>query len=69
MHVQCNFFADVINNVFFGGGAYLQSIHLDQLHCTGEEPNLLNCSHDGIGVHDCKHEEDVGIICAHATGS
>ena len=60
---------EVITGVFFGGGASFQSIHLDALRCTGTEPNLLNCTHNGIGEHDCQHTEDVGIICVQSQGN
>ena len=54
---------NVVSNVFFGGGASFQPIHLDDLQCSGAEATLLNCTHSGIGVHNCDHPEDVGIIC------
>ena len=40
-------------------------IWLDNLHCTGSESSLLNCTHDGIGVygHYCRHDHDVGVEC------
>ena len=42
-----------------GTGAIL----LDSVECTGEERTLLNCPTAGIGVHDCSHFEDAGVIC------
>ena len=57
----------VVTNIFFGGDT-TQPIHLDTVQCTGTETNLLNCSHDGIGVHDCGHPEDIGIICRPSQG-
>ena len=56
------------SNVFFGGGASFQQIHLDELRCSGAEATLLNCTHRGIGVHNCAHYEDVGIICKRSQG-
>ena len=38
-------------------------IHLDQVQCSGTELTLQECAHDGIGVHDCSHSEDAGVIC------
>ena len=45
----------------FGGGT--GSILLDDLECTGAENSLWNCSHAGVNVHDCTHDDDVGVRC------
>ena len=58
----------MVTNIFFGGGGSFQPIHLDNLQCTGTEPNLLNCTHGGVGVHNCEHPEDIGIICQPSHG-
>ena len=47
---------------FFGRG--LDAIHLDDLGCDGDEVTLADCSHSGIGEHNCLHEEDAGVICS-----
>ena len=47
----------------FGYRASSQSIWLDDVVCSGSELRLDNCSHAGIGFHNCDHSEDVGIIC------
>ena len=37
---------------------------LDNVGCTGNESSLLDCNHGGLGVHNCDHAEDIGIICS-----
>ena len=39
------------------------SIYLDEVNCTGEENQLLECRHNGIGDHDCSHYQDAGVRC------
>lgn len=38
-------------------------ILLDRVVCTGDEARLVDCEHNGIGIHDCDHSEDVGVSC------
>ena len=45
----------------FGRGT--GDILLDNLGCTGRENSLFECRHNGIGIHDCGHSEDVSISC------
>jgi len=42
-------------------------IWLDDLHCFGTETSLVNCTHNGWGVHDCHHYYDVSIVCGDGT--
>jgi len=42
-----------------GGGR----IWLDDLGCTGDEKNLLECPMSPIGAHNCGHREDAGVEC------
>ena len=45
----------------FGQGT--GQILLGDLGCTGAESSLLSCSHRGIGVHNCGHSGDAGVVC------
>ena len=47
---------------YFGQGT--GEILLDSVGCVGDEAGILECSHDGWGVHDCRHKEDAGVICS-----
>ena len=38
-------------------------IHYDDVVCNGTEASLFKCSHPGIGVEDCSHGEDAGVVC------
>ncbi|GCB62159.1 hypothetical protein scyTo_0004207, partial [Scyliorhinus torazame] len=45
-------------------GLGLGFILLDEVVCTGSEPDLLACARSNWGQHDCSHHEDVGVMCA-----
>ena len=49
----------------FGGGS--GAIFLDDVECSGLEERLEHCSHNGIGVHNCGHSEDVAVSCESGT--
>ena len=45
----------------FGRGS--GPIWYDGVHCSGHEASLTQCGHRGLGVHNCGHSEDAGVIC------
>ncbi|KAK2535845.1 hypothetical protein Q9966_006547 [Columba livia] len=48
-------------DAFFGQGT--GAVLLDEVACSGDESSLEQCSHQGLGMHDCYHKEDAGVIC------
>ena len=53
--------ADAYTDAFFGEGT--GPIWLDNVQCIGSEKELLNCSNNGIGNHNCGHNQDAGVEC------
>ena len=37
--------------------------HLENVACNGDEENLFDCGHSGVGVHDCGPASDAGVRC------
>ena len=48
-------------SAYFGEGS--GPIHYDDVTCNGTETHLANCSHLGIGIENCDHSEDAGVVC------
>ncbi|XP_033891791.3 neurotrypsin-like [Acipenser ruthenus] len=46
---------------YFGEGK--GPIHIDNVKCTGNERSLADCIKQPIGMHNCRHSEDAGVIC------
>ena len=53
--------ARVFFRAFFGQGT--GDILLDNLLCNSRETRLVDCPHNGIGIHNCVHSEDAGLRC------
>uniref|UniRef100_A0A672HDF7 Soluble scavenger receptor cysteine-rich domain-containing protein SSC5D n=1 Tax=Salarias fasciatus TaxID=181472 RepID=A0A672HDF7_SALFA len=50
----------------FGQGS--GPIWYDNVVCTGSETKLSECRHQGIGSHNCGHQEDAGVVCEGVEG-
>ena len=38
-------------------------IFLDDVRCNGTELRLTNCTHNGVGVHNCYSFQGAGVVC------
>lgn len=60
-------YADTLDTVPLHGahfGHALATFHLDNLDCRGNETDLGECPHNGVGIHNCFNDEEAGVVCA-----
>ena len=55
------------SDAFYGQGS--GQIWLNKVNCNGNESTIVNCSHDGWGIHSCTHAEDASVKCTTAFGN
>ena len=53
--------ASAVGRAAYGQGS--GDIVLDDVHCASSETSLVDCSHRGLGVDNCAHSEDAGVVC------
>lgn len=66
-HIACRDLGYMEANTWAPGSKYGKGegkIWMDNVHCNGRERSIAECTHNGWGVTDCKHSEDVGIQCS-----
>lgn len=49
-------------------GAGQGPIWLDNVNCSGTETSLTECGHNGLGISNCAHNEDIGVRCIDPSG-
>ena len=50
-----------LGDAYFGAGS--GPIYYDEVICNGTEERLADCFHLGIGIHNCSHSQDAGVVC------
>ena len=57
-------------SIFGVSKLYERYFVLDEVKCTGDESNILECQHPTFSVHDCSVErkEEAGVLCGVTQG-
>ncbi|MBZ3869821.1 Deleted in malignant brain tumors 1 protein [Sciurus carolinensis] len=58
----CGHSVSALGGAHFGQGS--GNILLGAVYCSGREPYLSSCRHDGWYNHECGHREDAGVVCS-----
>lgn len=53
---------EAVGRAHFGQGT--GTIWLDEVECSPGSDDLSKCLHNQIGLTDCSHKEDAGVVCA-----
>ena len=59
----CYFSPDAQAFSFARFGPGTGPILLDNVACNGTESRLIDCTNNGIGIHNCLHSEDASVRC------
>ncbi|XP_051793028.1 deleted in malignant brain tumors 1 protein-like [Acanthochromis polyacanthus] len=60
--MDCGTVIEAKTGAFFGEGK--EHIWLDDVQCTGSESSILKCPHRTLGINNCGHGEDAGVVCS-----
>ena len=53
----------------YSQASFSTRILLDNVQCSSSEPMLSMCTHNGFGVNNCLHSEDVAVSCSSSSSS